>query len=435
MSPSAGKNARPLVALAGLLLAGAAGAPALQAADFHLRPTLSLSEEFNDNIRETESDQRRDWVSRVRPGVSFNYLAPDFSTDLAYNFDYRYYARGSHGNDSSHALNLRTSAALTDRFLFLDLTDTLSRVTLNVARDVTSESLFLNQSDQNVAAVSPYLLWKPGEKTLLKTGYRFSDTRYWSDAGIDKREHSAFADLSQETTARLGWNASYSYRAVQTDLVDYDEHDVSASANYEFAEKSFLYGGIGNSWQDFSHSLSASHLFWHAGISSDLVFLVAVLEARLQYTEDPLSISTRQTSYSVRLDKIMQHGALGLTVSYSEFRGAIGSLGTRSSFGALQALGLLPDRNSLAVGATGRYDFSEWLSANLSAAGDRVTGQLIESYPYHMNLGAGLASRFNNELSAALRYNHIEYRRQWDSASGAREINRVVLELTKVFGP
>jgi hypothetical protein len=434
MSPSAGKNARPLVALAGLLLAGAAGAPALQAADFHLRPTLSLSEEFNDNIRETAVDQRRDWVTRVRPGVSINYLAPDFSTDLAYNFDYRYYARGSHGNDSSHALNLRTSAALTDRFLFLDLTDTLSRVTLNVARDVTSESLFLNQSDQNVAVVSPYLLWKPGEKTLLKTGYRFSDTRYWSDAGIDKREHGAFADLSQETTARLTLNTSYSYRAVQTDLISYDEHDVSASANYQFAEKSFLYGGIGNSWQDFSTSLNSSHLFWNAGVSSDLVFLVAVLEAKLQYTEDPLSISTRQTSYSLRLEKLMQHGSLGLTGSYSEFRGAIGALGARDSSVVLQALGL-PDRNSLAVGATGRYDISEWLSANFSAAGDRVSGQSIESYPYHMNLGAGLASRFNSELSAALRYNHIEYRRQWDSTSGAREINRVVLELSKVFGP
>lgn len=383
-----------------------------------MKPTLTLGEEYNDNIQETATDRRSDFVTRVRPGAALSYRGPRFSNELAYSFDFRNYAKGTRTDEQVHTLSLQSSAALTEKRLFLDLRDTLSRVSLSVARDVTSESLFLNQSDQNVALISPYLLWRPGEKAVLKTGYRFIDTRYWSSSGIDKREQQAFAEYVVEIAPRLSLNASYSYSRVHTDIVFYDQHDVSGGFRYEYADNSFIYGSLGNSWQSFERFKEASSLFWSGGVSRDWRRVVASLSTQVEYAEDPLAISTRQTNYTGRLEFPREHGNLSLTGAYNKYQGTFRGIA---------------DRTSLIFSGSGRWDLGEKLTANLAVAWDRVRGQSTEGYPYHLTATAGLGYRFNYDISANLSYGYVEYRRRWDSASDLRQTNRVVLEATKVF--
>jgi hypothetical protein len=403
-----------------LCAAGTAESPAL-AADFQITPSLSLSEEFNDNINETATDERSDFVTRIRPGVVLLYRTPSLSGDLGYTFDYRNYARGSRSDEKVHDLAARGSAALLDNFFYLDLSDTFRRVSLDVARDVTTETLFRNQTDQNIAVISPYLLWHPGGKSQLKTGYRFTDTRYWGIAGnisgIDKQEHRVFTDLSYDPIERLNLSAGYAFSSVDTDIVSYDQHDIWTGLRYEYAENSFFFGGIGNSWQSFSDTRSASNLFWNAGIKNDFRFLVTTLETKVQYTEDPLTASTKETSHSVKLEKTLEHGSIGCTGSYSDFD---------DTFGA-------DDRRRTAFSGFGRYEISPRLTATFAATGDKVGGATVNDYPYHLSGSAGVSYGFNYDITASLSYGYVDYRREWDSTAGARQTNRVVVEVRKVF--
>jgi len=412
------KVAAPLFMMFGILCAaGGAARPAL-AGDFKLTPTLSLSEEFNDNILESATDKRSDFVTRVQPGAALLYLAPSLNGDLRYNFDYRNYARGSRGDEKTNNLVLHGSAELKENFFYVEVSDRLSRVSLDVARDVTADSLFVNQTDQNIASVSPYLLWRLGEKTVLKTGYLFTDTRYWSSSGIDKQAHRAFADLNHEIRARLNLTAGYAFSRVDTEQVQYDQHDVSTGVRYEYADKSFLYGRIGNSWQAFSDSRSASNLFWNAGVTNDFGFMVATVDTRVQYTEDPLTSSTKETSYSASLTKPLLHGAVGLSGSYSEY------VATQTG---------VQDRRKAAFSGFGRYEVSPRFTATVAATGDRVSRITTDGYPYHLSGSAGVSYGFNYDITAALTYTYVDYRHELDSDAGARQTNRVIVQLSKVF--
>jgi hypothetical protein len=389
-----------------------------RAGDVLFVPNLTVSEEYNDNILETAGNRRADWVSRARPGVTWKYRAPSLNSDLAYTFDYRNFARRTKEDEMVHSLAYTGSAAFTDNWFFIDVSDQLSRVSLSVARDVTKESLFVNQTDQNVALVNPYLVWHPGAKSTVKTGYGFSDTRYWGSSGISKRQHRGSADYSQELGERVTLSASYSFSTVDTDTVDYREHSVSGGLRYEYAEKCFLFGTVGNSWQSFIGLRDASNLLYLAGLTHSIGTLSATLQSQIQYAEDPLAVSTRQTSHSLRLENLGEPAGYGLSASYNTYKGALSALA---------------DRTSISVQAFWRCQFTERFSATLNALGDRVKGGGNDGYPYHASGSLGVAYRFNYDISTALSYGYLEYRRRWDSATDARQGNRVTLELAKAF--
>ena len=405
--------------MAALIGVASFGVLPASAAEVKLTPSLAVTEEFNDNVRDSATARRSDFITRVQPGVAFMYRAPSVNGDLSYSFDYQNYARGTVENEENHNLNLRATAEVVKNFFFLELSDTLSRVSLDVTRDVTTESLYANQTDQNRASVSPYLVWRLGEKNTLKTGYRFNDTSYWGSPGIDKREHRAFAEFNHDPTARLNLNLGYAWAMSMTEQLDYDQHDLHAGFRYEYLEKSFLFGGFGNSWQAPSVGSNVSNPFWNAGISRDFGHLSATLETRVEYTEDPLAISTKTTSYNLSMEKPLQHGAVGLSSAYRKY------------VDTLEAANR--ERRKAEVGGFWRGELTPRLNATVTVFGDKVSRESVQDYAYHLNSGAGLSYSFNYDITASLNYSYIEYRRDLENSANARQTNRVILSLRKVF--
>jgi len=392
--------------------------PPASAAEFSFTPSISVSEEFNDNILGSAHDRRTEFVTRLQPGAAVIYRAPSLNGDLSYNFDYHNYARGIREDQENHLLALRAGAELVQNFFFLELSDSLSRVSLDVARDVTTESLFADQADRNQGTVSPYLLWRFGMKSALKTGYRFTDTSYWSAPGIDKREHRAFADLTLEPAERLSISAGYSFGRVLTDLVDYDQHDINSGFRYEFAERSFIYGGIGNSWQSFSYGRSASNLFWHGGLSRESGLFLAALESRVRYTDDPLAVSTKETLYTASLERKLEQGRVGVSTGYSKY------LDTSTD---------ARDRRKAIASGFLSYEFSPHLATSFTVTGDKVSRSSVSDYAYRLSGTAGVSYVFNYDVTASLSYSYIEYRRDWENSADAKLTNRVILSLKKTF--
>lgn len=404
------------------LLAGTVfpGRPsAVSAADTAFKPSISVSEEFTDNVYELPANKRWELITRARPGATFRYQSPLWTWDAAYTFEYRNYARNSKSSEYTHDAALKGNIALVENFLFLDLGDTYKRVTLDVTRNAATESsLFLNQTDQNVATASPYLVWRLRKDDTLKTGYRYTDTRYWDSVGIDKREHRGFMEITHALSSKLNISSGYTFTRLESSPSQYNKHDVNAGFRYEYADKSFLFGQIGNSWQSFNSGINVSYLFWNAGLTHDFRYVVATLETKVANTEDPLAVSTRETSYSGKLERTFERGLLGAGVSFSEFAN------TETEH---------TDRRKFAVNTNGRYEVMQDLTATLAASAERFSKIIPDDYSYRFSGTAGVSYAFKDELTLALTYNYVTERHSLESTAGAKEINKVVVELKKAF--
>ena len=387
-----------------------------RAAKLEFIPFLAVGAEFNDNIYETVNNKRSEYITHVRPGFTSKYQAPFWNWDMAYNFDYRRYERNSHSEEYTHDAGLKGTVMLVENLLHVDVSDTYRRVSTDITRDATYQnSLFLNQTDQNIAMVSPYLLFRPGQKSTVKTGYRYTDVRYWGE-GIEKRGHAAFADFSHELSEKLALTASYVFDAVQTDSTNYDKHDASVGFRYGFAEKSSLFAQVGNTWQSFDTGRNVSYLFWNAGLVHDLGFAVATLNTGVQISEDPLGISTKSTSYSARLDKEFARGKAGIFTSYTEYEDTetVRSTGERV----------------LTFGGLGSYELLQSLVANLGGVCDKYGGQIATEPDYRVTGTAGLTYLFNYDISLALNYSYVTY---LGASEGDRQVNRAIVDLKKTF--
>ena len=379
-------------------------------------PSIAVSEEYNDNVFEDPA-KREDFITRVMPGFTLNHKAPFWDLDMGYIFDYRHYGHQVKGDEITHDLKAKGNLRVVDNFLFLDLSDTYHKVSLDVARDTTNESLFVNQTDQNIATVSPYLLWRLSEKSSIKTGYRYIDTRYWG-GGIDKTEHVAFADLTHELTSRLSLTAGYAFTRCESSPDQYDKNDIYGGFRYEYADKSFVFGRIGNTWLNFSSSNNMSYLNWDAGVTHDLGFAVLALATKCQTTEDPQTLSTKETSYSGKIDKTFERGAVGFSSSYSEYKN--------------NETGVMEGRN-LSFRGYGRYEVLPSLTASLGVTSERFKQESITDYPYRFTFTSGLSYAFKNELTLGLTYTYVTYLYHvWDTST-SNDINRAIVEVRKVF--
>ncbi len=408
------------------------------AADFEFKPFVSLSEEVTDNIYEEATRRRTDYTTRVRPGASYRYKSPLWTWDAAYTFEYRNYARNSSGDEYNHDGTVKGNVSLVDNFFYLDLSDTYKRTPLNVSRNAATEtSLFVNQTDQNIAVLSPYLLWRLRGERTLKTGYSFTDTKYFGvsrtdktgssyqgGSGIDKQEHRGFAELSHDVTAKLNFTTRYAFTRLESDPSKYNKHDVSGSFRYEYADNSFLSAQFGNSWQQFDGGGSVSNLFWDASIIHDFNGVIGTLGSKVVFTEDPLVVSTMETTYSAGLDKAFPRGSVGGAVHYSEF------LNTQTD---------AMDHRTQGVAANGRYEIMHTVNATLMASIEKFSQQTSTNsanstdYPYRFTGSGGLNFAFNKELTLGLSYTYATERYGFRNAAGATEINKGVVEVKKMF--
>lgn len=408
-------GARRAVVLITLWGASVSLAPALQAAEYRVVPSLGLSEEFNDNLFETQTGKRSEFVTRVLPSVAFTSQGGGLAWDLSYGLDYRYFARDSVEDELTHRAALNAKLSFLNGFLRLDAGDSFSRVSLDVARDVVRESLVVSQSDQNVAFISPYLNWHLAENCSLKTGYRYNDIRYWDSPGVDQQEHDGFAELNYELTSRLTMSAGYTFVYATSEPTSYRRHDAFAGLRYDHGGGTTLFGSLGNSWQSFSNGVRTSNPFWSAGASKDFGILAATLSTQVQYTEDPLTLSTRETSYNAALSRVWTRGVASVTGSLVEYE--------------VNQLAQVERRRKQAVVANGRYQLNEQLALTLSLSGDHLNQREAIDYPYHLYGNAGFEYVLNKHATLGANYTRVSYRRELDRSEGSVQVNRAIVEM------
>lgn len=382
------------------------------------KPYISLSEEFNNNINEVSVGKRKEATSRIQPGIDIKYGASRWDLDAGYSLDYLYYARQQLPDRLLHNARLNSKITIVENFLFIDLRDNYSLTSIDITRNAAEESLTQGQQKTNRAYVSAYIQKNIAPKLSASAGYRYNNTRYFSSDGIERSEHSCFVDLAYELTPKLSLSTNYIYSQNATTENDITRQDASIGFRYEYADKSFLFANGGNSWQLFTPGTSVQNRTWSAGVTQYTPFVTTTLESRTQYADDSQSTSTRQVTYSGRLDKELKRGNVGVSVSYDEY--FLTQTGIR-------------DRRRALINGIFNYEFIDRFTGTLNANADRSSVRSSADYPYRLSVSPGISYRFNYDFTVNGTYTYVTYRHGIQDSKDNREIQRVILELRKSF--
>ncbi|HEV8441273.1 MAG TPA: hypothetical protein VGT40_24555 [Methylomirabilota bacterium] len=89
------------------------GTPAWAQAGFYITPSLSLAEEFDDNVFVTPTGKKSDFITRFIPGIELGYRSEPFTLLARSSFDAEIYARNTELSDAA----TRKRAALEAKYL------------------------------------------------------------------------------------------------------------------------------------------------------------------------------------------------------------------------------------------------------------------------------------------------------------------------------
>jgi hypothetical protein len=397
-----------------------------QGAEFEAHPSLAVSEEFTDNVFETSTNRISDYITRTLPGLALSYRAPVLTGDLNYVFDYRHYARKNRGDEITHTLSAKGHLTAVENFMYLDVSDEYQRVSLDVTRDVTKESLFFNQSDRNVATASPNLIFYPTKRIMVKTGYRFIDTRYFGSSGIDKTDHVATLDVAYELSERFSLTAGYTFIRETADIDNYSQHQALGGFRYEYADTSFVFAQAGNTWTHYDSGQRFNSIAWNAGITHTFDTVTGTVTTGVRYDEDPLKNIMKESFVSGTIEKRFKRSSFSLSSQYSEY--------VPTKYDPLQInTGSLKTKK---YGATAgcQYEFTTDLNGRLGITAEKYEYEqpLFWSNTRRYQVDSGLSYLLAEQLTASLSYIFVDYYSP-DIAADNKHVNRAMVEIKKTF--
>lgn len=401
------------LSVAALALAGTA-----QAADYKFTPSITVNEEYTDNIAENKDRTLGDeFITRAIPGLAFTYTAPFWTWDVGYKYEYRFYAKGKRDNEDLHNLKARTRWTLIDEKAFLDISDEYSRVSLDQSRDRTQESLFSNQSDQNTVTVSPNFVLRPTAKLMLRPGASYKNIWYKDPTAYDRNIYSGYLNSDYEITDKFSFVSSYIFALTDAQGNISRTHDLQAGVKYEYAEKSFISIQGGNSWY-MSSRQDSSNPVWTVAINyaGDRYNLKASTSEK--YSNDPSSNKlSLNTNYEVGFDWTFNKGKIGLT-------------------SAVVRLEEMPDNNLLSISynnsASLNYElFTDW-DATLSYAYNYIDIMQSNTYTTIQTINAGINYAYSRDLRLSLKYRNLHMYSPGFEVDN-KDINNAIFEVSKTF--
>ena len=363
--------------------------PDAHGAEFNAKSSVSVSEQYNDNIYLTESGRTTDYITRVLPSFDLNYKAPLWKWDMAYTLDYRHYANGSVADNFAHDLLLDNSTELLKKFFYLDVKEQYTRASLSLTRNYTQESLFVNQSDRNDAVITPHFVFRPGAETTMDLGYTYENIWYKNSLATKKQDHSVHVEVKDNASEKLELSAGAAYLIEKNDIEDFNKIDLHAGSKYTYAPGSYVFFTIGGNIFDFKNSGTSDQLTWDAGINQKFRVFSAKLETSSQVTEDPTNIAQKTDTYSISVssDSLRTPVSIGLTLGeYRDVRTE--TLRTRT------------------YGVTGAvsHQFTEQFRGSASVTAQKLEDKLYASYTNQVFSQLGLNYMLSGKLALSLNY-------------------------------
>jgi len=291
------------------------------AADFRIQPSLTVNEEFDDNILLTPNDKKDDYITRVIPAFVLAYKTGFWTWDLDYAYDYRYYRKGTRTDDSTHRANLKNRTELIDNVFFLEVLDQYQRVSLDIVRNYTQESLFLKQSDQNIFTLNPYVVMGLQDNHKLTIGYKYVNSWYKDPAAISTIDHIGYLETGSVLSSNLTFSTGIRYTQDVNKIDEYNKADLYAGPRYAYGLGSYVYCLLGASWSDFAESEAVTHLIWDVGFNHRYSTMTLAVETKTDSVPDPNYIVRRVDQLVATLTKEQTtRSAISVSVGWYEYR-------------------------------------------------------------------------------------------------------------------
>lgn len=399
--------------LAALLLAGSA-----HAADFELHPSITVNEEFTDNISE---DQARtlgsEFLTRAIPGLAFTYSAPFWIWDVGYKYEYRYYAQNKRASEDLHKLKASTRLTLIDEKLFLDISDEYSRVSLDQSRDRTQESLYTNQSDQNTLVVSPNFLLRPTSKLTLRPAASYQNIWYKDPTGVGRDIYSGYLNSDYEITDKFSIISSYVFIVTDAKGSLSRTHNLLTGIKYEYAKDSFISAQGGYSWFLTDQDKTANPL-WNLSANYAGERYNFRAGAGEKYSNDPTSNKiTLNSNYDLGFDWKFDRGSAGITSGIVRVENIPGNSVFSISY-----------NNSISM----KYEiFKDW-EANIAYSFNYIDIRHSNTYTEVSLLNSGITYSYSADTKIRLNYRYLHMFSP-DLLVDNKDVNNILFEISKSF--
>jgi hypothetical protein len=296
-----------------------------EGAEFTLKPRISTTMEYNDNVTETKNP-KGDYLWIVKPGLSATYEHSRVLFDLSYDFENKKYLDQVKGDEQNNYLNARGEIEAIKDLFFIDTTDSYKKVYLNATRGTLEEGdTTLGTTDQNTFNVRPYFVIPLQERTSLQTGGSFSDIWYADEGGIDKRIYDLFADVTHDLTERwkLIGGAGFEKQDPRWEDGGFKRYNLKIGTTYSYAEGSYIELSWEPTYTDYEVEDSSNKQYnpYYIGITHAFTpTIVGSISSAMNFTEDPESADTKnQYVHQVNLTGQYERGSITATVAYYDY--------------------------------------------------------------------------------------------------------------------
>jgi hypothetical protein len=178
-----------------------------------LTPTITISEEFNDNVFQDNSNRRSDFITGFTPGVTLTIQRPEYRLNAGYNFTAEIYAKETQLSNAANRHNL-----VVDGFYLLTPTVTFTLNELLVYdrnQNVSSPQGFSAGRAPSLSnTLSPGLTIQATPLTAVRVFGAYQLQRYFDDEIAGGNNDSdivlAGAAVDRAFTPRLTGTASFS---------------------------------------------------------------------------------------------------------------------------------------------------------------------------------------------------------------------------------
>ncbi|MGE4441521.1 MAG: TIGR03016 family PEP-CTERM system-associated outer membrane protein [Desulfomicrobium sp.] len=278
------------------------------------KASLSVGEEYDDNTDE-EKNGRDDFITSVRPSLSYAREGDRLLFQSAYSGDYRFYAKNTQDEEFNHNLNVHALLNAWEDFFFLDLADTYRLVNEDRTEgDVVEDDSTQGMVQQNTFTFSPYITPRFGERGQAKIGYAYSNIWYEDSDNDSKNIHRGFVDTDYELTDRAALLSGYSYTQELSEDETLHRHIAYLGGRYAYAETGSVFLKAGPQYTRYQErDTSSTSLYWDAGLDHDFGAVQLNFSSGISFEDDP---DTGQT-YERR------HGTLRLSKAWERTKASV----------------------------------------------------------------------------------------------------------------
>lgn len=314
------RSLRTILCFVVVLMATIAVTRTTYGADLIIIPSLTIGEEYDDNIFLVPKDQTADYITHVIPAIDTKYASPFWDWLLIYSYDRRYYEETTRLNEHVQQVYLRSDMRIVKNLLFFTVADDAGRTSLSPVQDYTKQSPVAKQTDYNTFDLSPYVNLQLTSRVTLTTGYVYRNYWYSDPRALDRYLNRFYGNIAYTytdvtTMDALIWHDKIdSARGVRTRLT------TLFGPRHDYQDGSVIWGRIGPSKATYEDGHTETVLAWDAGFAHMLTSRITVsYDTGRSWIDDPLLIERREDRLVATLRAIKERTTGGLSLAVRNY--------------------------------------------------------------------------------------------------------------------